>query len=39
MLIDTIVKFKEAFSWDENDIGRTDIIKHTIRTTSEQPIK
>ena len=38
-LIDTIVKFRDAFSWHENDIGRTDLIEHSIKTTSDQPIK
>ena len=38
-LFKVIIKHKNAFAWNDNEIGRTNLIKHSIKTTSDQPIK
>ena len=34
-----IYEFNDCFSWNENDIGRTNVIKHQINTNDNKPIK
>lgn len=34
-----ILKYSDIFSTEEFDYGRTDLVKHSIRTLDEQPIR
>ena len=38
-LIETLIRYQSAFAKDSMDLGRTDIIEHTIDTGDAKPIK
>lgn len=38
-VLEVIRRHQNAFGWTSNDLGRTDLVEHSIQLTSDKPIK